>query len=143
MASVGHESESKQLERTFDSIPSLVHTARPDGHLDYFNQHWLEYVGLPIESILGWKWTVAIHPEDVDAMLDKWRFSLASGEPFLHESRVRRADREYRWMLHHKVALRNEHGKIIKWYGSSIDIEDLSFVKTLADRRISSLEQDL
>jgi PAS domain S-box-containing protein len=124
MAPLGYESESKHLERTFDSIPSLIHTSRPDGHLDYFNQHWLEYVGLPIESVLGWKWTVAVHPEDVDAMLERWRFSLASGEPFLHESRVRRADGEYRWMLHHKVRLQNEQGETVKWYGSSIDIED-------------------
>jgi PAS domain S-box-containing protein len=124
MASLGHESGSKHFERIFDSIPSLIHTARPDGYLDYFNQHWLEYLGLPMEAILGWKWTAAIHPEDVDAIVDRWRLSLASGEPFLHESRVRRADGQYRWMLHHKVATRDERGEIVKWYGSSIDIED-------------------
>jgi PAS domain S-box-containing protein len=124
MASLGHESESKHFERLIDSIPSLIHTGRPDGYLDYFNQHWLEYLGLPMETILGWKWTAAIHPEDVDAIVDRWRLSLASGEPFLHESRVRRADGQYRWMLHHKVAARDERGEIVKWYGSSIDIED-------------------
>ena len=53
-----------------------------------------------------------------------WRASLASGEPFLHETRVRRADGVYRWMLHHKIAVRDEHGNIVKWHGSSIDIED-------------------
>ena len=124
MASLGHESESKHFERLIDSVPSLIHTSRPDGHLDYFNQHWLEYLGLPMEAILGWRWTAAIHPEDVDAIVDRWRLSLASGEPFLHESRVRRADGQYRWMLHHKVAAHDERGEIVKWYGSSIDIED-------------------
>jgi PAS domain S-box-containing protein len=124
MASLGNESESKYFERLIDSIPSLIHTSRPDGYLDYFNQRWLEYLGLPMEAILGWKWTAAIHPEDVDAIVDRWRLSLASGEPFLHESRVRRADGQYRWMLHHKVAAHDERGEIVKWYGSSIDIED-------------------
>jgi len=124
MASLGHESGSKHFERVFDSIPSLIHTGRPDGYLDYFNQHWLEYLGLPMEAVLGWEWTAAIHPEDVDAIVYRWRLSLASGEPFLHESRVRRADGQYRWMLHHKVATRDERGEIVKWYGSSIDIED-------------------
>ena len=124
MASLGHESESKYFEGLIDSIPSLIHTARRDGYIDYFNQHWLEYLGLPMEAIVGWKWTAAIHPEDVDAIVDRWRLSLASGEPFLHESRVRRADGQYRWMLHHKVAARDERGEIVKWYGSSIDIED-------------------
>ncbi len=124
MASLGHVSESKHLERLIDSLPSLIHTAMPDGYLDYFNQRWLEYVGLPREAILGWKWTAVIHPEDVAAIVDRWRLSLASGEPFLHESRVRRADGKYRWMMHHKVAVRDEFGQIAKWYGSSIDIED-------------------
>jgi PAS domain S-box-containing protein len=68
--------------------------------------------------------SAAIHPEDIEAMLDKLRSSIASGEPFLHEARVRRADGAYRWMLHHKIAVRDEHGETVKWYGSSTDIED-------------------
>ena len=56
--------------------------------------------------------------------MERWRASLASGEPFLYEARVLRADSEYRWMLHHKVAIRDGSGKIVKWFGSSIDIED-------------------
>ena len=83
-----------------------------------------EYVGLPLEDLQGWKWTAAIHPDDVEGIVEVWRASLASGKPFLHEARVRRADGEYRWMLHHKVAIRDEHGNIVKWNGSSIDIED-------------------
>ena len=81
-------------------------------------------MGRPLEDLLGWRWTEYIHPEDVEGIVEKWRASLASGEPFLHETRVRRADGEYRWMLHHKVAVRDEQGNIVKWHGSSIDIED-------------------
>src|SRR5258706_7320599 len=112
------------LQLIIDSAPALIHTARPDGHLDYFNRSWLEYVGLRLENLEGWKWTVAIHPDDLDGLLEKWRVSLASGKPFLLETRVRRADGEYRWMLHHKVAWRDDAGKIVKWYGSSVDIEE-------------------
>src|SRR6202035_733655 len=107
-----------------DSAPSLIHTSRPDGYLDFFNQTWLTYVGRSLEDLQGWNWTAFIHPEDVEGIVEKWRASLASGEPFLHETRVRRADGEYRWMLHHKVAVRDGCGQIVKWYGSSIDIED-------------------
>jgi formate hydrogenlyase transcriptional activator len=124
MAPLVHESESKHLLDLIDSIPSLIHTGRPDGHLDYFNQQWLQYLGLPLEDILGWKWTVAIHPEDVEGIVNRWRLSLASGNPFLYEARVRHADGKYRWMLHRKVAVRDEAGSIVKWYGSSIDIEE-------------------
>ena len=117
-------SQSPDFRLLVDSAPSLIHTALPDGYLDFFNQGWLDYVGRSLKDLLGWRWTEYIHPEDVEGIVQKWRASLASGEPFLHETRVRRADGEYRWMLHHKVAVRDEHGNIVKWHGSSIDIED-------------------
>ena len=120
-----HSTTALNLRRITDSLPALIHTARPDGHLDYFNRPWLEYVGLRLEDLQGWKWTASIHPDDLYGILEKWRASLASGEPFTHETRVRRADGEYRWMLHHKVALRDENGEIVKWYGSSTDIHAL------------------
>src|SRR5258708_20297855 len=69
-------------------------------------------------------WTNLIHPEDVEGILQKWRAALASGEPFETETRVRRADGEYRWMLHRKVPVRDSRGNILKWYGSRIEIED-------------------
>jgi formate hydrogenlyase transcriptional activator len=116
--------ETPDLQLLVDSTPGLVHTGLPDGYLDFFNQTWVKFVGRSLEELQGWKWTECIHPDDVDGIVQKWRASLASGEPFLHEARVRRADGEYRWMLHHKLAMRDEHGKIFKWYGSSIDIED-------------------
>ncbi len=106
------------------TTPALIHTALPDGNIDFFNRRWLEYLGLTLEDVQGWRWTAAIHPEDVAGIVEKWRTSLATGEPFEAETRVRRADGVYRWFLHRKVALRDDCGKIVRWYGSSIDIED-------------------
>jgi formate hydrogenlyase transcriptional activator len=125
----GHDIEDlkrieDQLRLAIDTSPALIHTSLPDGHLDYFNQTWLEYVGRSLEDVQGWKWTACIHPDDVEGIVNRWRASLASGEPFLYEARVRRSDGEYRWMLHHKIAMRGKDGKIVRWYGSSIDIED-------------------
>src|SRR6185369_2577374 len=120
-----HSTTALNLRRITDSLPALIHTARPDGHIDFFNRPWLEYVGHRLEDLEGWKWTASIHPDDRNGILEKWRASLAHGEPFVHETRVRRADGEYRWMLHHKVALRGENGEIVKWYGSSTDIHAL------------------
>ncbi|WP_165419836.1 PAS domain-containing protein [Edaphobacter modestus] len=112
------------LRQVIDSAPALIHTARPDGYLDFFNRTWLDFVGQPLKSLLGWKWTSWIHPEDVESFVQKWRESLATGERFEGAARVRRADGEYRWMLHHKLALRARDGEILKWHGSSIDIEN-------------------
>ena len=107
-----------------DCSPALLHTARPDGYLDFFNQRWLDFAAVPLEGLLGWGWTSCIHPEDVEAFVQKMRASFANGTPFQETSRVRRADGVYRWMLHQKVPIFNEGGNIVKWYGSSIDIDD-------------------
>jgi formate hydrogenlyase transcriptional activator len=143
MASAAHDSErpgpSPDFQLLIDSAPALIHTSLPDGYLDFFNQSWLEYVGRSLEDVQGWKWTEVIHPEDVEGIVAVWRESLASGKPFLYEARVRRADGEYRWMLHHKVAIRDENGKIIKWHGSSIDIED----RKHAEEKIREQEVEL
>ena len=124
MSSPEKEFEPAELQLLIDSIPALIHSSWPDGYLDYFNQRWLEYVGVPMDQLEGWKWTASIHPDDVAGIVDKWRACLVSGEIFEYEARVRRADGEYRWMAHLKVPLRNQSRKIVKWYGSSIDIED-------------------
>jgi formate hydrogenlyase transcriptional activator len=77
-----------------------------------------------LEELEGWKWTSAVHRDDVAALIARWRACLASGEPLEFEARVRRADGEYRWMSHQKVAVCDESGHIVKWYGTSTDIED-------------------
>jgi len=107
-----------------DSIPALVDTALPDGNRDYFNRAWLEYVGVPMDELLGWGWTNAIHPQDVAGIVAEWRACVASGKTLQYEARVRRSDGEYRWVFHRAVPFRNDRGQILRWYGSSIDIED-------------------
>jgi PAS domain S-box-containing protein len=113
----------ERLRLVVDTTPALLHSARPDGYVDFFNTRYLEYLGLSLAKVSGWGWTESIHPEDLD-MVSKWRLSLATGEPFEAEARVRRADGEYRRLLHRKVPLRDQAGNIVGWYGSSIDIED-------------------
>jgi len=112
------------LRRAVDTTPAFIHTARPDGYLDYFNRGWLDFLGKSLEEVCGWRWTESIHPEDVAGIVQKWHAALASGEPFEAEARVRRADGTYRTLLHRKVPLHDEHGNIVKWFGSSSDIED-------------------
>src|SRR5580704_13470050 len=127
MEAAGHNpfvDRDENLRQVIDSSPALIHTARPDGHLDFFNQTWLDFVGQPLKSLLGWNWVSWIHPEDVESFVQTWRESIATGEPFEGAARVLRADGEYRWMLHHKVPRRNVDGNVIKWFGSSIDIEE-------------------
>jgi PAS domain S-box-containing protein len=127
------------LRRAVDTTPAFIHTARPDGYLDYFNRGWLDFFGKSLEEVCGWRWTESVHPEDVDGIVQKWRAALASGEPFEAEARVRRADGTYRALLHRKAPLHDEHGNIVKWFGSSIDIED----RKRAEEKVREQETEL
>jgi PAS domain S-box-containing protein len=90
------KSAQDQLRLAVDTAPALVHSARPDGYVDFLNKGWLDFLGLSMEEASGWHWTNAFHPDDVESCVGKWRAALATGEPFEAEGRVRRADGEYR-----------------------------------------------
>jgi PAS domain S-box-containing protein len=130
-----------RLRLVVDSIPALIHTARPDGYLDYFNRRWLEFLGVPLDKVAGWNWTAFIHPEDVDGILIKWRACLATGEIFEHETRVRMANGDYRWMFHRKVPLHDSNGDIVKWYGSSLDIDERKTAEEQLRRNAEELQR--
>ena len=82
MASPGHASESLNVQFLVDSMLAMVHTARPDGHLDYFNKRWLEYLGVTLDDVSGWKWRAFVHREDVEGTGAKWRACVETGENF-------------------------------------------------------------
>src|SRR5260221_8487054 len=98
-----HGPNLASLQELVDSVPALIHTARPDGSIDFFNQRWLEYVGLRLEDLEGWKWTAAVHPDDVSALVAKWGGGHASGGVFGAESLGCRAEGVQRRVLHHDV----------------------------------------
>src|SRR5579864_2148032 len=108
-----------------EAMPTMVWIAATEGFTEFGNRRWQEYTGLSHDRMVGSGWQNAVHPADLKRHLEKWCASLASGEPFENESRFRRAaDGQYRWFLSRAVPLRDEHGKILKWYGVSTDIED-------------------
>jgi PAS domain S-box-containing protein len=117
------DDQTLRLWQILDSSPALIHTGRPDGYLDFFNRRWCEFVGKSAEALRGWGWTTCVHPDDIGVFLEKWRESIATGNPLEAEVRVRRADGEFRWMLHQKIAQRDADGRIIQWHGTSLDIE--------------------
>jgi PAS domain S-box-containing protein len=106
-----------------DTIPALVWSALPDGSLDFINRRW-EEIGLSLADLQGYEWEKVIHPDERTEVADKWRAAVAAGTPYENIERVRRADREYRWFLSRAAPLRDDSGKIIRWYGADTDIED-------------------
>src|SRR4030095_2148462 len=79
--------ESRQLREMIETIPAMAWTARPDGSNAFVNRRWAEFTGLSAADTPGSGWTAAVHPEDRRPYLEKWRSSLATGEPFECEAR--------------------------------------------------------
>ena len=113
-----------RLQLVIDTIPSMVWSALPDGSTDFVSQSWVAYYGLSLEDIERVGWEVVIHPDDVARARDTAREAMAAGTPFEHELRCRRTDGQYRWLIHRAVPLRDEVGNIVKWFGTSTDIDD-------------------
>jgi PAS domain S-box-containing protein len=117
-------SQEKHLRDVVETIPAMAFSARTDGSTEFVNRPWLDYSGLSEKANLDSGWQLTIHPGDLDEHLSKWQASLATGAPFENETRQRGANGEYRWFLVRAVPLRDEHGNILKWYGTLTDIED-------------------
>ncbi|HEY1302032.1 MAG TPA: PAS domain-containing protein [Vicinamibacterales bacterium] len=114
----------RSLKLIIGTIPALAWSARPDGSADFFNQHYLDFVGLSSEQASGWGWTAAVHPEDLNDLAATWQRILVAETPGEAEARLRRYDGEYRWFLIRANPLCDEHGDVTKWYGVNTDIED-------------------
>jgi PAS domain S-box-containing protein len=112
-----------RLQLVIDTIPTLVWRAGPEGIPDFLNQPALDYTGLSLDQAAT-GWPRAFHPADKKGMLQKWSAIRESGRRGGLEARLRRFDGEYRWFLFQAEPLRDELGNIVKWYGSSTDIED-------------------
>ena len=95
-----------------ETIPAMTFTTLSDGSCTFVNKRWTEYTGLSVEQTSGAGWQSAIYPEDLVRHSEKWRTSVATGQPFEDEARFRRAiDGEYRWFLVRGVPLQDRHRK--------------------------------
>jgi PAS domain S-box-containing protein len=130
----------EQLRVMINTIPALAWTFGPDGATEFLNRRWLEYTGLSLQESLGWGWKAAIHPDDLEKLVNTWHKVLASGEAGEEEARLRRFDCSYRWFLFRAVPLRDGQGNIAKWYGTTSDIEDLKRAESLLSAEKQTLE---
>ena len=129
-------SETK-LRRVIDTIPTLAWCNLADGPNEFLNKGWHEYTGLSPEDSHGWGWQAAFHPEDLPPLMKRWGELLISGEPGEIEARLRRHDGVYRWFLIRVAPYLDDAGKIVRWYGTSTDIEDRKWAEA-ASQALSS-----
>jgi two-component system sensor histidine kinase/response regulator len=123
-----------------EAMPQIVWTATPDGAVDYFNEHWLEYTGLTFDQTQGWGWASVLHPDDLANCVNVWTHAVQSGTPYEIEYRLKRAsDGAYRWHLGRALPFRDASGSIIKWFGICTDIDDQKRASEAAGRLTEQL----
>ena len=114
----------RELRDVVNTVPAHVWSTSPEGQVDFVNDRWLQFTGLALDEAFGWKWEAVLHPDDRTRVVADWHTALKNGRAMESEARVRRADGEYCWWFIRNVPLRDETGKLVRWYGTAIDIED-------------------
>jgi PAS domain S-box-containing protein len=130
------ESEEK-LRLLANTIPQLAWMARPDGHIFWYNRRWYEYTGTTPEEMEGWGWQSVHDAAQLPGVLERWKASIDTGEPFEMVFPLKGADQSFRSFLTRVNPLRDEEGHILYWFGTNTDITD----QVQAERRVGESEQ--
>jgi PAS domain S-box-containing protein len=128
-ALVQSEARARESERGLrsvaDCMPQIVWAARPDGYLDYFNRQWFDLTGATPGSGGDQSWLPFVHPDDRQRTIDVWYEAIRTGLPPQIEVRLRFAGQgDYRWHLNRALPVRDEQGRITRWYGTCTDMHD-------------------
>lgn len=116
-------------------------TADASGWIDWYNARWYEYTGQTPDDALGWGWQGAHHPEDFLEVMRRWPHSIATGDPFEMEFRLRRHDGVFHWFLTRAEPLRDESGTIVRWYGSNVNVDSQKRAHEQTRRVVERLQE--
>lgn len=131
-----------ELREAINAVPAHVWRVSPDGTIDFINERLQRFVGLPSNGVSAWDWLSIVHPDDRARFAAEWDMAFKDGRSIDTEVRVRQADGQYCWFLLRNVPLRTETGKLVKWYGSGIEIEDRKRAERERER-LRELEAEL
>ena len=108
-----------------ETIPEMLWSATPDGAIDYCNARVLDYTGFSSQEIMSRGWTKLLHPDDADQAVRMWSSCVTTGNPYRVEVRtIHAADGTYRWCVTSALPLLDQQGRILKWYGTVVDMHD-------------------
>jgi PAS domain S-box-containing protein len=126
------QAQEKKFREAVETMPALAFVADSKGKRTFMNRGWLEYTGLSTEEASPSGWEMAVHPDDLKRVTERWRASETTGEPLDYEVRLRRgSDGVYRWFQTRARPLYDNRGKIVKWCAVANDIEDRKHAEQL------------
>jgi two-component system, chemotaxis family, CheB/CheR fusion protein len=117
--------QASELAQMAESLPNLVWGARADGGFDYISRQWVDYTGISASEQVQWGWLEQLHAGDRERVREAWRTSVRTGARFDSEFRIRAASGSFCWFKTRSVPIRDAGGRILKWYGTSTDIDQL------------------
>lgn len=119
------ESETR-FRQLADAMPQIVWAARPDGYIDYYNERWYEFTGFPHDEFGQSSWEPILHPDDVRRCVDTYFGCIRDEKPYQIEYRFKDRHRGgYRWFMGRALPIKNEEGRIVRWFGTCTDIDDV------------------
>jgi len=107
-----------------NNISQLAWMADAQGSIFWYNQRWFDYTGTTLEEMFGWGWQKVHHPDHVQRVVDKIKHSFDTGKDWEDTFPLRGADGHYRWFLSRAIAIRNENGVLLRWFGTNTDVTD-------------------
>ncbi len=116
--------KNQELDAILRTAPDIIFSRQADGTRDFISERFYEYSGAPTGSANGSGWLDHVHPEDKDRSMEQWMQCVQSGENYESEYRLRSKGGDYRWFRARAVAIRNQGGRITRWYGTCSDIHD-------------------
>ena len=129
----------KEFRLLAEAMPQIVWVTRSDGWNIYFNRQWVDYTGLTLEESYGHGWNKPFHPDDQQRAWDAWQNAVTNNAVYSLECRLRKADGTYRWWLIRAVPVLDEKGKILKWFGTCTDIDEIKH----AEEKLKGRERQL
>jgi PAS domain S-box-containing protein len=136
--------ESELQFRTLaNSLPQLAWMTDGDGSIFWYNQRWYDYTGTTFEEMKGWGWEKVHHPDHVDRVRELFKAHLVSGEPWEDTFPLRSRSGEWRWFLSRALPIRDETGRIVRWFGSNTDITEQRAVQQELEESVRARDEFL
>jgi PAS domain S-box-containing protein len=121
--------EQRQMDRKFrelaEAVPAIVYVAGPDGTTTFVNRRWTDVTGQSVEKALVPTWNEFEHPDDAERAAARWQAAVRTAGDYVNDYRLRTADGTYRWHLSRAVPSRDDQGRVVAWYGTVVDVDDI------------------